>query len=160
MLLMGVRLAIGGGYRFFNLLWGFGYYKARWLADMTATRCAQIYRIGGVFFWRRLLGDAQRWLSAHLPPSVRRLLPAARSLEDYGQLLPEQTPALAQSTRLVTAAERAAFGALIAEARRGECDWLSPSELAAAMPFAADHARESRRTPRYAAISARSTGDA
>ena len=158
-LMLGMRHAIDGGYAFFNLLSGFGYYKTRWLADMTATRAAQIYRIGGVFFWRRLLGDAQRWLSARLPPTVRRLLPAAGSLDSDVQR-GQPTPEVTRGTRLVTTAERATFAKLIAEARRGTCEWLSPRELAAAMPFAARRAAEPSRPQNYAAISARPTGGA
>ena len=59
-LLMGMRQAIDGRFAFFDLLWGFGYYKTRWLAEMTETRSVQIYRKGGIFFWRRMLGDLKR----------------------------------------------------------------------------------------------------
>ena len=158
-LMMGMRYAIDGYFSFFNLLSGFGYYKTRWLADMTATRAAQIYRIGGAFFWRRLLGDAQRWVNARLPPRVRRPLTAG-SLGSDGQLRTQPTtPALTRSAPLVTTGERAAFARLIAEARRGTCEWLPPRELAAAMPFTTRQAAEWSRSPRYAAISARATGD-
>jgi hypothetical protein len=157
---MGVRYAIDGRFAFFNLLSGFGYYKTRWLADMTATRGAQIYRIGGAFFWRRLLGDARRWLSARLPSPIRQLLPATGNLDGEAQLRAQPTPEPTRSTRLVTTAERAAFAKLIAEARRGRCERLSPHEVAAAMPFTARQLAESSRPPRYAAISARPTGDA
>ena len=44
----------------FNLLWGFGYYKTRWLAEMSETQSLQIYRIGTPFFWRRVLGDLDK----------------------------------------------------------------------------------------------------
>ncbi len=159
-LMMGMRYAIDGYFAFFNLLSGFGYYKTRWLADMTATRGAQIYRIGGVFFWRRLLGDARRWLSGHLPSFVQRRLPTARSLDSDARLRDRPAPALAGSAPRVTAAERAVFAKLIAEARRGTCEWLSPREFVAAMPFSTHNAAESSRAPRYAAISPRPTGDA
>ncbi len=159
-LLLGVRHAIDGHFAFFNLLSGFGYYKTRWLADMTATRAAQIYRIGGVFFWRRLMGDARRWLSARLSPHIRRLRPVAQRLRGDGPVHPRPTPPLAQNARLVTTAERARFAKLIAEARRGEGEWLSPTDLAEALPFTAGRTAPSSRRSGYAAISARSTGDA
>ena len=159
-LLMGMRHAIDGRFAFFNLLSGFGYYKTRWLADMTATRAAQIYRIGGVFFWRRVLGDAQRWLSAHVPPSVRRLLPAAYGVDNDGQLRSQPTPEPTRGPLLVTTAQRETYAKLIAEALRGTCEWLSPGELAAALPFDARDIAESSRPQRYATISARPTGGA
>ena len=138
LLMMGMRYAIGGYFSSLNLLSGFGYYKTRWLADMTATQGAQIYRIGGVLFWRRLLGDAWRWSGA-------RLLPTARSVDSQRPV--RDRPALAASTPPTTV-ERAAFSRLIAEARRGTGEWLSPREFAAAIPFAARPAGESNRTNR------------
>ena len=158
-LMMGMRYAIDGYFAFFNLLSGFGYYKTRWLADMTATRSAQIYRIGGVFFWRRLLGDARRWLGARLPRPIRRFLPTAGGLDSERLLRAQPTPERTRGKRLVTTAERAAFARLIAEARRGTCEWLPSRELAAAMPFTPRQAAEPSRPLRYAAISAGPTGD-
>ncbi len=134
MLMMGMRYVIEGRFAFLNLLSGFGYYKTRWLADMTATRCAQIYRIGGVFFWRRLLGDARRWLAVHAAPAVRRLLSAARDGDIDERRRDPSSSAPPRGTPLVTSTERAAFATLIAEARRGQCEWLSTAELMAAMP--------------------------
>jgi hypothetical protein len=158
--MMGMRYAIEGRFAFMNLLSGFGYYKTRWLADMTATRCAQIYRIGGVFFWRRLLGDARRWLTVHAPPVVQRLLPAARNVDMDERQRDRPSSALEPRTPLVTSTERAAFARLIAEARRGRCEWLSTPELMAAMPVVTAQPAAPHRAPRYAAISARSTGAA
>lgn len=132
-LMMGMRYAIAGHYAFFNLLSGFGYYKTRWLADMTPTRCAQIYRIGGTCFWRRVLGDARRWVAQHARLPARRLLGAASRQEIDEQGHDPFEPALAP---LVTTAERADFAGMIAEAQWGECERLSKRELAAAMPFA------------------------
>src|SRR6185503_13328598 len=153
---MGMRYAIAGRFAFFNLLSGFGYYKTRWLADMTATRCAQIYRVGSLAFWRRLLGDTQRWLAARAPLAVRRLLPATQS-RDLDDLRQDRSERRAPP---VTVAERAAFRALIEAARGGNCEWLSTPELIAAMPAAAGDQPEPNRTPRYAGISARSAGAA
>jgi hypothetical protein len=139
-LLMGMRYAIEGRFAFLNLLSGFGYYKTRWLADMTATRAAQIYRIGSLFFWRRLLGDAWRWSSMRLHPALRGLLPAARS---HDMESTPREPTATESTRRtqpITAAERALFATLLAEAQRGKHEWLSAQELVAAMPLAARRA--------------------
>lgn len=61
-LLIGIRQAIEGGFKFFNLLSGFSYYKLHWLAKITETRVGQIYRVGRFPFWSRMLGDCRRWL--------------------------------------------------------------------------------------------------
>jgi hypothetical protein len=158
--MMGMRYAINGRFAFFNLLSGFGYCKTRWLADMTATRCAQIYRIGSMVFWRRLLGDAQRWLAARTPLAARHLLLAARR-RDVDDLRQDQAgPALERRPPPVTVAERAAFRTLIVAARRGNCEWLSMPELMAAMPAAGGHPPQPNRMPRYAVVSARPEGAA
>jgi GNAT acetyltransferase-like protein len=159
-LMMGMRYAIAGRFAFFNLLCGFGHDKTRWLADMTATRCAQIYRVGTLIYWRRLLGDAQRWFAARAPLFVRRFLPAAqnRAADDLRQ--DPAGPELERGAPPVTVAERATFRTLIAEVRRGHCEWLSTAELMAAMPAVAGHLPEPKRTPRYAVISARPAGTA
>lgn len=159
-LMMGMRYAIAGRFAFFNLLSGSGYYKTRWLADMTATRCAQIYRVGSMVFWRRLLGDAQRWLVARAPLAVRRLLLTAHG-QDVDDLRQDRAgPERERRAPPVTAAERATFRRLIAEACRGNCECLSTAELMAAMPGVAGHLPEPNRTPRYAAISVRPAGAA
>jgi hypothetical protein len=159
-LMMGMRYAIAGRFAFFNLLSGFGYYKTRWLADMTATRCAQIYRVGSMVFWRRLLGDAQRWLAARAPLAVRRLVPAAQSrdIDDLRQDRAGVGPD--RCAPPVTVVERATFRTLIAAARRGDCECLSAPELMAAMPAAAGHPPEPNRMARYAAGAARPAGAA
>ncbi len=131
-LLMGMRQAIDGRYDFFNLLSGFGYFKARWRAQMSVTRNAQIYRIGTPFFWRRLVGDLKRrvyplaeghhaWLSN----------PARRQVMEKGT---EAADAAAPGARS-TAGERQRVTALIARACQGRSEYLSSSGLAAVLPF-------------------------
>jgi hypothetical protein len=133
MLLMGVRQAIVGQYAFFNLLSGFAYFKTRWLADITETRIAQIYRTGGVMFWHRWLGDWKRRILSDgsrerfaLFNAVRRTLMGSKAEppEKGHVTIPE--PGLG---------ERARIALLIAAARRGRCELLSGSGLAAAMPY-------------------------
>ena len=135
MLLMGLRQAIEGGYGFFNLLRGFGYYKERWLARMSATQSLQIYRIGSLFFWRRLLGDLKRqWesLLARTPlgDPVIRFNPVRREVELPPFYLQAEWPA-----ELRRPAEPEQYVELIAQARRGEGEFLTGRDLAAAMPF-------------------------
>ena len=134
-LLMGLRQAIEGGYGFFNLLRGFGYYKERWLARMSATESLQIYRVGSLFFWRRLLGDLKRqWesLLASAPPGdpVIHFNPVRREVE-----LPPFYLRAESQAELPRPAESEPYTELIAQARRGKGEFLSARNLAAAMPF-------------------------
>lgn len=130
-LLMSMRQAIDGRYAFFNLLSGFGYYKVRWQAQMTATHNAQIYRIGTPFFWQRRLGDLKR-----------RLFPAAGRNDAvlYNPLRRDvvendDEPAHEAELPPLSAEEHAHLAALIRKVRQGRGEFLSPSELAALMPF-------------------------
>ena len=133
MLLMGMRQAIEGRYAFFNLLSGFGYYKVRWQAQMTETRVAQIYRVGSLLFWRRVLGDCRRRVFPAKPEEAPALFNPMRRDVSEGeseQMEPGNTPELRTSP-----GERKSYAALIAEVRRGQGEFLSAAELAAAMPF-------------------------
>ena len=130
-LFMGMRQAIDGGYAFFNLLSGFGYYKVRWQALMTPAQHAQIYRIGSPFFWRRLLGDIRR-----------RLLTSAtrKNLELFNPMRREaieQDPELAGALSMpqLSPAERNQIDSLLVQARAGQVEFLCDSEVAAIMPF-------------------------
>lgn len=130
-LLMGVRLAIEGGYEFFNLLWGFGYYKARWLAQMSETQSLQIYRIGTPFFWRRILGDAKRrWFGKAADDETALFNPARRDVD-------KAEPAHVDATLAWVAKpeERERYAALVAQVRLGHGEFLSAAQLAAVMPF-------------------------
>jgi hypothetical protein len=129
-LLMGMRQAIDGRFAFFDLLWGFGYYKTRWLAEMTETRSVQIYRRGGIFFWRRMLGDLKRRMLARGTRREPALFnPASRdalepqAMPDAG-LRPEMTPG-----------EKERVAALLAQVRQGQGEFLSAAALASVMPF-------------------------
>jgi hypothetical protein len=134
MLLMGVRQAIEGRYAFFNLLSGFAYFKARWLAEITETRIAQIYRAGGVMFWHRWLGDRKRRILSEGSQGRFALFNAVRRTLIGGKTGPGETreAAISQPGR----DERARIAMLVAVARRGRCEFLSATDLAAAMPFA------------------------
>ena len=132
-LLMGMRLAIEGGYGFFNLLQGFGYYKARWLAQMTETQSLQIYRVGTPFYWRRVLGDAKRrWFGRAVtgPPPLAN--PSRRAIAGD-----EPADPLASRPPVVSPEEHAHCAALIAQVKRGHGEFLSSPQLVAALPFAA-----------------------
>jgi CelD/BcsL family acetyltransferase involved in cellulose biosynthesis len=134
-LLMGVRLAIGRGCRAFNLLRGFGYYKTRWLAQMSETCSVQVYRIGTPFHWRRVLGDLRRrwfgrWSGAAAAADAALFNPARREAEPGGAECPG-----AAGAPEIGAAERARYSELIAQARRGPGEFLSAAQLAAVLPF-------------------------
>lgn len=132
MLLMGMRQAIDGGYAFFNLLSGFGYYKVRWQAQMKPARNAQIYRMGSPFFWHRILGDVKRWL---VPASVQQggwlFNPIRREVIEQD---PELTDEVKPLPRL-SPAEQQQINTLLAQGRRGRGEFLSSEQLAALMPF-------------------------
>ncbi len=134
MLLMGMRQAIEGRFAFVNLLSGFGYFKARWQAEMSSTRNAQIYRVGTPYFWRRVSGDLARGLRGAAGP--RRL-----ALSNPARRAAAQAAGSAPDAGLRTAgtpvADRRRTAALIARAREGRAEFLSAAELAALMPFAA-----------------------
>lgn len=133
-LLMGMRLAIEGRYEFFNLLWGFGYYKARWLAQMSGTRSLQIYRVGTPFFRRRALGDLLRCLHPEQGSVSALFNPARRevALPPTAELQPIPMP-------LASPQERERYGVLVARVRGGDGEFLSSRQLASAVSFPAAH---------------------
>jgi len=131
LLLMGMRRAIEGGYGFLNLLQGFGYYKTRWLAEMTQTHSLQIYRIGSPFYWRRVFGDAKRrWFGAAVIDETPLANPSRRAVTT-------DEPAGGVGLRVVSSEEHARYAALIAQVQHGRGEFLSSLQLAAALPFAA-----------------------
>ena len=131
-LLMSMRQAIDGNYAFFNLLSGFGYYKARWQAQMTATHNAQIYRIGTPFFWHRRLGDLKRWLFRATEKHTAVLFnPTRREVIENN----EEAGHDALHQPQLSPQEYARIAALISQVRQGRGEFLSPAQLAALMPF-------------------------
>ncbi len=133
MLLMSMRQAIEGRYAHLDLLAGFGYYKIRWQAQMTETRVAQIYRVGGLPYWRRVFGDwKRRVFPASSNPAPVYFNPARRDVSER-----EDEPAVSGSpARLqIDSRELERIAALIAEVRKGQGEFLSRAEFAALMPF-------------------------
>jgi CelD/BcsL family acetyltransferase involved in cellulose biosynthesis len=129
-LLMGMRQAIDGRFAFFDLLWGFGYYKTRWLAEMTETRSVQIYRKGGIFFWRRMLGDLKRRLPGRGTGRESVLFnPVSRDAIEL-----QATPGAAPRPEM-TVSEKKRVAALVTQVRRGQGEFLSAAALASVMPF-------------------------
>jgi Acetyltransferase (GNAT) domain len=128
MLLMGMRQAIDGGCAFFNLMSGFGYYKARWLAQATPTRVGQIYRVGSLLYWRRVFGDMKRrlWPRRETGEALR-FNPARRDVETSESGSRDRPPATPEA--------QARLAALIARARAGPGEFLSGDEFAAVMPI-------------------------
>lgn len=128
-LLLGMRQAIVRRHTFFNLMSGFGYYKSRWLAELTPARTAQIYRRGSLPCYRRQLGDLKRRWFERAAAAAPALFNPARRNAGRG----EATVGCAAATR--SPAERQRISALIATARRGPGEFLSAPELRALMPF-------------------------
>lgn len=132
LLLMGMRLAVDGGYGFFDLLQGFGYYKTRWLAEMTETQSLQVYRVGSPFYWRRVLGDAKRrWFGAAVTNDTPLANPSRRAVASD-----EPADARTSRTPVASPGEHARHAALIARVKHGRGEFLSSLQLAAALPFA------------------------
>ncbi|HEX5757534.1 MAG TPA: GNAT family N-acetyltransferase [Arenimonas sp.] len=144
-LLMGMRHAIEGGYRFFNLLRGFDYYKLRWLADMQRTQSVQIYRTVSPFYWRRVLGDtrrrwAERWLgptdigqACQANPSPRRRASVEQACPDRGFM------------QAIHPTHRERFACLQGHVRGGSSELLSAAQLVAVLPFATSRTTKQRR---------------
>ncbi|MDO8597456.1 MAG: GNAT family N-acetyltransferase, partial [Sulfuricaulis sp.] len=131
LMLMGMRQAIDGGYAFLNLLSGSGYYKTRWLAQITETRVGQIYRVGGLMYWHRLLGDWKRRLfsaRSKEPPALFNPLRREVSVHDD-----EQTGSGKRTETPATSGEQQRIAALIAGVCKGQCEYLSAAQLAAVM---------------------------
>lgn len=130
--LMGIRQAIEGQYTFYNLLSGFGYYKLRWLADLTETHVVQIYRKGGLLFWHRILGDFKRRLLSAKPKQGPVLYnPTRRNVAQQNvRLLYDKNSEL-----IVSVEERDHVNALIRKARKCGSEFFSAEELSALMPF-------------------------
>jgi hypothetical protein len=115
---------------------GFGYYKVRWLAEITETHSTQIYRIGSLPFWRRVLGDGLRRLRAtRAHTALRRFNPARR---DHSDPPDESHPDRPLEPAPIDLSERSRLAALIAEVRAGaQVECLSAAALLAVMPFEA-----------------------
>ena len=132
-LLLGVREAIAGQYRCFNLLSGFDYYKNHWLAEATDTQTIQIYRSSSPLFWRRMFGDLVRGLMLRVRKRPTMLFNPVRKAIALPAENADAACAVSEIGR--TAQQKGRIAALIAEVRCGQHQRLSPAELAAAMPF-------------------------
>jgi len=128
MLLLGMRQAIQGGFGSFNLLSGFDYYKARWLAQASDTQIAQIYRVGTLPYWHRKLGDWKRVLFPGRADPVRALFNPLRRKVGRRQHAPAglgKSPAIT-----IQPAQRLQWIELISLVRRSAGDSLSAAALA------------------------------
>lgn len=119
-LLLGVRRGIEGGFSAYNLLSGFGYYKARWLAELSPSQSVQIFRAGKAHFWKALLGDVKRRVLPQPAPPAFNLVK-----REAGE--PSREP--------VSTAERARIATLLAAVPRDRSVWLSADDLQRLMPF-------------------------
>lgn len=126
MMFLGVRLAIEGGFDFYDLLWGFDYAKNRWGAIMKPTECVQIYRIDSPQYWHRLVGDFLRRYWYHGTGRTRLLFNPLRRGARAAQ------PPL-ETTSHESVKPLGGEGWEAALQGRGES--LSAAELARLMPF-------------------------
>jgi CelD/BcsL family acetyltransferase involved in cellulose biosynthesis len=131
MLLMGVRQAIDQRCDFFNLLSGSSYYKVHWQAAVTRTRVVQIYRIGQLPFWRRLIGDGVRWtLHSPRPAAPGRFNPLRRRARERASDVPRSRVEASGPERETVSGR---IEALIAQASAGRTECLSRTELGVLM---------------------------
>jgi hypothetical protein len=132
-LLLGVRQAITESCSVLDLLSGFGYYKHRWLAEMTPAREVQIYRIGSLPHCKRVLGDWRRAFTNRRKALVPNAFnPARREVEEHAQDDAESPLVLPSLSRQ----ELQRIEGLIALIQDGRGEYLSSQALAAVMPFA------------------------
>lgn len=146
---MGMRRAIEGGYRYFDLLWGFGYYKTRWLAEMSETRSLRLYQSGSPLLWKRLLGDfRRRYLGGQGEDDSSRgnpLRPRAEAAETAGPEPPPEQPL----PDLADTAQRQRYAELRRRILGGDGEFLGAVELAAAMPFPTGRDRAAATGPMF-----------
>ncbi len=122
-LTLAMHRAISAGYAGVNLLSGFGYYKSRWLADVTPLRSVLVYRVGGLPYWRRRIGDLGRhWRRSAAEPE--KCFNAAKRDTDSGA-----APAA------ISGAARSAYQHLIDRVQRGRHELLGSADLARILPF-------------------------
>lgn len=134
MMFFGVRQAIEGHFPSYDLLRDFGYYKARWQAEMVDNRSLQIYRFGTPYYWRRGIGDAKRAIAGVLEGRAQSLFnPLRRAAGSLGQLS-EHAPVACDGI-VGTAAERVECGRLLTIARSGANEHLVGQALADVLPF-------------------------
>ncbi len=142
-MLLGVRHALDCGCEFLNMLWGSGHYKTRWLAQMHDTYSLQVYRVGGLYYWRRVLGDLRRrWAGEPAADAPVQFNPIRRALRKLGK---SHTAASTATATLPTVPRRdSTAAALVEQARHLQVQCLTRMQLAAAMPFATSPARTAR----------------
>lgn len=148
MMFLGVRQAIEGRFPSYDLLRDFGYYKARWQAEMVENRSLQVYRFGTPYYWRRCIGDAKRVIASVLEGRGQSLFnPLRRAAGSLGQGS-ERAPVACDGI-VGTAAERVERGRLLTIARSGATEHLAGQALADVLPFPtmSDASRATSREP-------------
>jgi hypothetical protein len=132
LMLLGMRRAIEGGYRCFNWLSGFSYYKTRWLADVVPTRSSQVYRVGKPHFWkamggnvkRRLLSEDEQSAAVDFNPTRRTVIAAeGHALEPAARSI------------VVGQAQTARIDMLLEHLKSANVDRLNNADLGRLMPF-------------------------
>ncbi|MDE2349003.1 MAG: GNAT family N-acetyltransferase [Gammaproteobacteria bacterium] len=132
-LMLAMYHAISNGYASINLLCGFGYYKSRWLADVTTLRSVLIYRVGGLPYWRRRIGDlARRWRPG--AAELENRYNAAKRTADFAAA-PETDIATGRDAGAST--DASAYAHLMEQVRRGAHELLGPADLTRILPFLA-----------------------
>lgn len=129
--LMGIRKAIDDGCEFLDLLWGFGYYKERWLAQISDSQSVQIVRVGTPYFWKQRVGDVvRRGLGVAADKAVAVFNPARRAVARAPAISPRDARA-----SIASEVDHDLFAGLVHQVRQGQGEFLNAHQLAAAMPF-------------------------
>ena len=130
-MLMGLRHAIDKQYKFFNLLWGYSYYKTRWLAQLTETTSLQIYHTGTPFDLQRRLGDLRRRCFKHRQtPGMQLSNPAKQAALGTDADIADES-----CIRQLCIDERARHAVVLGLARHSACESLTAPQLADLLPF-------------------------
>jgi CelD/BcsL family acetyltransferase involved in cellulose biosynthesis len=134
-LLLGIRRAIERGCRAYNLGSGSGYYKKRFLAELTETGVVQVFRMGSPFFWKAMLGELRRLGKRQQEQAEYNLVKRAAEEEGATKVLTTIMPSREELARLAARVE---------EAKAKGCEVLDNAGFAAAMPFGSNAAKVAR----------------
>ena len=102
-----MREVIDGKSTCLNLMSGFSYYKARWLAQTVECRSVQLFRVGSLLYYKALAGELRRRIAER----IRR--PAEAAAGNVARRESEQEPSTLEA-ELGTAVDRRFIGALVA----------------------------------------------
>jgi hypothetical protein len=123
-----IRDAIERKLSAYDMLGGFSYYKARWLAEETPTRSGQLFRFGSPWYWKAMLGALKREVLGSLADLRTDFNPDRREAT-------EAREADAPSTLNLGEEERQRIEAVCASLEGLPVNRLGPEQITAAIPW-------------------------